>query len=96
MTKATGCIQRKPGMEVEAFQRYWRTRHAEVVVALPGVRRYLRSHALLAGYRKGERIYDGIAEAWLDNLQAMRDLADAPEHAAETADGAEFNVAVTT
>ena len=51
MIKAIVCIKRKAGMEVEAFQEYWRTRHAEVVSELPGVRRYVQSHARLSGYR---------------------------------------------
>lgn len=90
MIKAITCINRKPGMEVEAFQEYWRTRHAEVVAELPSVRRYVQSHALLQGYRKGGLIHDGIAEVWFDDVQAMRDLADSKAYAAVAADEANF------
>jgi uncharacterized protein (TIGR02118 family) len=90
MIKAITCINRKPGMEVEAFQEYWRTRHAEIVSELPDVRRYVQSHALLQGYRKGGLIHDGIAELWFDDIEVMRGLADSKEYAAVAADEANF------
>src|SRR4029450_13858383 len=44
--KVVTCIKRKPGMSVEDFQAYWRGSHPEVVVRLPGIRRYIQSHTL--------------------------------------------------
>ncbi|MBI4637878.1 MAG: EthD family reductase [Candidatus Rokubacteria bacterium] len=90
MVKAVSFFKRRSGMSVEAFQAYWRTAHPEVVVRLPGVRRYVQSHTLRAGYRKGEPIYDGIAEVWFDDTGAMRALAGTPEYAAVQADEAKF------
>ena len=46
MVKVVTFLKRKAGMSVEDFQSYWRTRHPEVVVRLPGVRRYVQSHTL--------------------------------------------------
>ena len=63
MVKLVVYFKRRAGMEVEPFQEYWRTRHAEVVCGLPGIRRYVQSHTLLAGYRRGEPAFDGIASA---------------------------------
>ncbi len=90
MVKAVSFFRRKGGMSVDAFQAYWRTAHAEVVVRMPGMRRYVQSHTLLSGYRKGEPIYDGIAEIWFDDTQAMRALAQTPQFAAVQADEANF------
>ncbi len=90
MVKAIAFFKRKPGMSVEAFQAYWRSAHAERVVRLPGLRRYVQSHTLLSGYRKGEPVYDGIAELWFDDTGAMRALASTPEYAAVQADEANF------
>lgn len=90
MVKAVSFFKRRSGMSVEAFQTYWRTVHPEVVVTLPGIRRYVQSHTLLAGYRKGEPIYDGIAEIWFDDTAAMRALAGTPPYAAVQADEAKF------
>ena len=90
MVKAISFFKRKHGMTVEAFQSYWRASHPEVVVKLPGLRRYVQSHTLLAGYRKGEPIYDGIAEIWFDDTRAMRALAGTAAYAAVQADEEKF------
>ena len=74
MVKLVVYFKRRADMEVEPFQEYWRTRHAEVVRGLPGIRRYVQSHTLLAGYRKGEPAFDGIAEVWFDDVDAIRAL----------------------
>jgi uncharacterized protein (TIGR02118 family) len=88
--KVVTCLKRKAGMSVEEFQTYWRERHPAVVVRLPGVRRYVQSHTRLAGYRKGEPIYDGIAEVWFDDSQAMHALRGTDELAAVEADEPRF------
>lgn len=88
--KIVAIVKRKPGMAVDAFQEYWRTRHAEVVRRLPGVRRYVQSHTLPAGYRKGEPAWDGIAELWFESPEALRALRGTPEQAAVDADEARF------
>jgi uncharacterized protein (TIGR02118 family) len=90
MVKALSFFKRKSGMSVEAFQAYWRTAHPEVVVKLPGIRRYVQSHTLPSGYRKAEPIYDGIAEIWFDDTRAMRALAGTAAYAAVQADEANF------
>lgn len=90
MVKTVVFLQRKPGMPVEAFSTYWRTTHAELVTRMPGLRRYVQSHTLLSGYRKGEPVYDGIAELWFDDTQVMRALARTPEYAVVEADQRNF------
>ena len=90
MVKALSFFKRKSGMSVDAFQAYWRAAHPDVVVKLPGIRRYVQSHTLLSGYRKAEPIYDGIAEIWFDDTRAMRALAGTPAYAAVQADEGSF------
>jgi len=90
MLKAITIIKRKAGMSVEAFQHYWRTTHAEVVKPLPDIRRYVQSHALLGGYRKGELPHDGIAEIWVDDMAALRAMSNSPHYAHVVADEARF------
>ncbi|MBI2555281.1 MAG: EthD family reductase [Candidatus Rokubacteria bacterium] len=90
MVKVVTFLKRKTGMPVDEFQAYWRTRHPEVVTRLPGVRRYVQSHTLPAGYRKGEPIYDGIAEVWADDTDALRAMTRSPEYARVQADEANF------
>lgn len=57
---------------------------------LPGLRRYVQSHALLAGYRKGELPWDGIAEVWMDDADAFRRLPGTKEYDAVQADETQF------
>src|SRR5262245_23769145 len=90
MVKAVSFFKRKPGMSVEDFQSYWRTRHPEVVTRLPGLVRYVQSHTLVSGYRKGEPVADGIAEVWFPNTAAMRALAGAAVYTDVRADEAKF------
>ena len=90
MVKLVVCFKRRADMEVEPFQEYWRTRHAEVARGLPGIRRYVQSHTLLAGYRKGEPVYDGIAEIWFDDTDAIRALDGTAALRAARDDAARF------
>ena len=48
MVKVVAFFRRRPGMAVEDFQTYWRTRHPEVVTKLAGVQA-LRPIAYAAG-----------------------------------------------
>jgi uncharacterized protein (TIGR02118 family) len=77
-------------MSVEAFQAYWRTRHAEIVCRIPGIRRYVQSHTLLSGYGKRTPVCDGVAELWFDDTDALRRLSDCAELRDTRADHAEF------
>ena len=86
MVKMVICFKRKPGMDVAAFQSHWRTVHAGIIARLPGIRRYVQSHVLLASYRKSEPPFDAVAESSFDDTQAMKSLAASPEYAAVLAD----------
>jgi len=90
MVKVITFIKRKPGMPVEEFQSYWRTRHPDVVTRLPGVRRYVQSHTLLSAYRTDEPVYDGIAEVWADDTAALRAMTQSPAYPAVQLDEARF------
>jgi uncharacterized protein (TIGR02118 family) len=90
MVKAIDFIKRKPGMDLEAFRAYWLGRHAELVSKVPGLRGYVQCHTVLSGYKKGEPIWDGIAELGFDDTDAMRRLATSPESRAATEDTPNF------
>jgi uncharacterized protein (TIGR02118 family) len=90
VVKLVAFFKRRAGLSVEDFQRHWRTTHADLVVRQAGLRRYVQNHTLASGYRNGEPDYDGVAEAWFDDTQAMRALAPSPEYAAVRADETHF------
>jgi len=75
MINAITLLWRKPGMSIDAFQRYWRNEHAGVITRLPGFQRYVQSHPLDENYQVKEPICDGIAELWANDSQVFRDIA---------------------
>ena len=90
MLKACTLIHRKSGMSVEEFQTYWRTIHADIVVRLPNVRRYVQSHPLIQEYKKRNLIYDGLAEIWVDDTDVLRTMAATGAYKDVAADEANF------
>lgn len=90
MIRAITYLKRRPGMPLADFQAYWRNKHPAVVTRLPGLRRYVQSHARRSEYVEQEPVYDGIAEVWFDDSKALRALRDTPEMAAVQADEAHF------
>ena len=90
MIKLVAFFKRTPGLPVEEFQRHWRTRHAALVVRQAGLRRYVQNHAAPSADREREPDFDGVAEAWFDDVDAMRALAPSAEYAAVRADEANF------
>ncbi len=90
MVTVVTLIRRAAGMDVAAFQEYWRTRHPDVVTRLPGIRRYVQSHVLPSVYARGEPAYDGLAEVWADDTEALRAMTGSPAYAAVREDEARF------
>ena len=83
-------FKRLPDVSVEEFQTHWRTRHADLVVRLPGLRRYVQNHTLPSGYTRHEPDFDGVAEAWFDDTAALRVSGKSDEYRAVKADEANF------
>ena len=80
MLKACTLIRRKKGMSIKTFQTYWRNTHADIVRKLPLVKKYVQSHPLINSYDKNKLPYDGLAEIWVENTDALRTLADTKEY----------------
>jgi len=87
MIKVIYFMYRKPGMAVEEFQDYWRTTHADIVLKLPGMRRYTQCHTLLSGYKRTiPPPADGIEEIYFDSLESLEALEITAERRAAIAD----------
>jgi uncharacterized protein (TIGR02118 family) len=79
--KMFSLLTRKPGTDVAAFQAYWRTHHGSLAAKIPQVRRYIQCHVRPSGYASGASPrYDGIAELWFDNFDAVRDSGNTDEY----------------
>ena len=85
MIKQVTFFKRRPDLEPAAFHDYWRNRHPEFVCRLPGLKRYVQNHAVA-----DDGPFDGIAEVWFDDMDAMRANAGASELEAVRADEANF------
>ncbi len=91
MVKLIYVITRRPGMPVDEFQRYWRETHGPMAARIPGVRRYVQCHTLPELYgRDTPPAYDGAAELWFDDMDALRAALRSPELAAAVEDERNF------
>ena len=54
MIKVVAVLKRRPGLAVADFRAHWLNEHTALVRRLPGLRRYVQSHTLDGGYRRGE------------------------------------------
>jgi uncharacterized protein (TIGR02118 family) len=90
MIKLVVVFCRKPGMSLEDFESHWAHAHAQLVAKLPGLQRYVQSQTLASGYRNRTPAFDGLAELWFDDTDALRVVARSPELAAVLADEAYF------
>ncbi len=90
MIKVCELVRCRSGLDIEAFQRHWRDVHGPIVAAIPGIRRYVQSHPLPGGYRKGPLVFDGVAEIWVDDKDALRAMAATAQFAAAKADEPNF------
>jgi uncharacterized protein (TIGR02118 family) len=81
MIKIVFCLRRRSELSREEFRTYWRTTHAPLVQAHAGalgIRRYVQVHSIddaistaVAGSRHSPEPFDGVAELWLDSLDAL-------------------------
>ncbi len=88
--KVCELVTRRPDLDVEAFQRYWRDVHGPIVAAIPGLVRYVQSHPRLGGYRNGPLVYDGVAELWVQDKAALATMATTAQFVAAKADEPNF------
>lgn len=72
-------LPKKPGITAEKFHHHWRFEHAPMSDSVAALRRYVQSH------REGGALapfagdgYDGVAEAWFDDLDSALGLAKDP------------------
>ena len=71
---------------------HWRGPHAELVRAVPGLRRYVQNHPIdgPAGDARAPAPYAGLGEVWFDDLEAARAAMATAEWDAVIADAAGF------
>ncbi len=81
-------VQLRKDMPREEALRYWREVHGPIAAKIPGLRKYVQSHATVAP--QGDLQFDGIAELWFDSAQAFQAAAASAEWQATIADVPNF------
>jgi len=61
-------FKRRDDVDRQEVLRFWREAHAPLVVAQPGVRRYVQSTVAVPGSTPP---YDGVEEIWVDEESAI-------------------------
>jgi uncharacterized protein (TIGR02118 family) len=90
MFKIVTLMKRRDGLSVEDFQDHLRGIYAPLAAKGPGLRRYVQSHALPQGYRKGDLLFDAVGEMWFDSIEAYENYIGSEEFAAARADESNF------
>lgn len=90
MIKLVYCISKRPDLTDAEFFDYWRNIHGPIGARIPGLRRLVQSHTIAGqpGVRAAD--FDGMAELWFDDLDALLAARQSPEWRASTADEANF------
>ena len=89
MVKIVAFVRKRDDLTDEAFRAYWQDHHSQLVARLPGLRRYVQNPALDLGGRRAWP-YDGMAELWFDDVDAVRAAFRSPESDAVRADEPSF------
>ena len=90
MIKVVYCITKKSGMSDEQFFDYWQNVHGPIGARIPGLRRLVQSRRVNVPGDKFAPDFDGMAELWFDNMQALLTARQSPEWKAATDDEANF------
>jgi uncharacterized protein (TIGR02118 family) len=90
MVKLVYCITKKAGLSDEEFFRYWRDVHGAIGARIPGVRKLVQSRRLSVPEDKKPPDYDGMAELWFEDVEALLQARRSPEWEASSRDETNF------
>jgi len=90
MVKLVYCITKKAGMTDEEFFRYWKEIHGPIGARIPGLRRLVQSHRTVVVGDKYQPDYDGMAELWFDDVEALLAARQSQEWKASVEDEGNF------
>jgi len=72
-------VKRKEGLPLQEFREHSLGKYADLVLDVPGVRRYLQGHTRDGAYGIGEAVLDAAHQLWFDDLDAMNAALASPE-----------------
>lgn len=84
-------VNRRPGMELQAFRTYWREVHGPTAAQIPVLPRYEQNHLAMSAYAGGANVpYDGLAITWFASTADMKRGTLTPEYQRTRADEPNF------
>lgn len=90
MIKLVYCISKRSGMSDAEFRRYWKEVHGPIGARIPGLRRLVQSHAVAHPRDRARPDFDGMAELWFDDWEALLAARSSPEWRASSEDERNF------
>ncbi len=90
MIKVVYCITKKARMTDAEFFDYWENVHGRLGARIPGLRRLVQSRRIAVPGDARPPDFDGVAELWFDDVQALLAARASAEWRASTADEANF------
>jgi uncharacterized protein (TIGR02118 family) len=90
MIKLVYCISKKASLTDEEFFRYWENVHGPIGARIPRLRKLVQSHRVTIVGDAHQPAYDGMAELWFDDMEALLAARRSPEWKASTEDEANF------
>ncbi len=90
MIKLVYCITKKAALTDEEFFRYWENIHGSIGARIPRLRKLVQSHRLTLPGDKRPPDYDGMAELWFDDWDALLAARQSPEWKASSEDETNF------
>ncbi len=90
MIKLVYCLRRLPHLTRAEFQIYWRQTHGSLVrerAQALGIQRYIQVHTLDVPLNEAlrnsrgspEEPFDGVAELWWENVEALAEATTTPQ-----------------
>jgi uncharacterized protein (TIGR02118 family) len=84
------CISKKASLTDEEFFQHWSGIHGQIGARIPGLRQLVQCHRLTVVGDKHQPDYDGVAELWFDNMEALLVARQSSEWEISTQDEANF------
>lgn len=90
MIKLVYCITKKAGMSEDNFFCYWQNVHGPIGARIPQLRKLVQSRTKTVPGDQCGPDYDGMAELWFDDVDALLAARRSPEWKASSEDEANF------
>ena len=90
MIKVVYCFAKRPDVGFDEFSRYWHEVHGAIGARIPGLRRLVQSVAVRDPRDAYAPSFDGMAELWFDDIEALLRARASPEWQASTDDERQF------